>query len=163
MRISRGFRVSIKANQYSDNWRRLILMQTLAIKDVTAGVYGPETDQTSRSRDPFRVLSMHDASLVSVSSRRYVQMYRSRLGLECWRDRSRSRSRPFRKFRSRAHLLFSLKFTCDDSLLKLSALISSIAASTIIRAECSRTLLSVLHRCDIYMRTWSYCACWSEE
>jgi len=46
-------------------------------------------------------------------------------------------------------LLFSLKFTCDDSLLKLSALISSIEASTIIRAECSRTLLSVLHRCDI--------------
>jgi len=46
-------------------------------------------------------------------------------------------------------LLFSLRFTCDDSLLKLSALISSIEASTIMRAECSRTLLSVLYRCDI--------------
>jgi len=38
--------------------------------------------------------------------------------------------------------LFPLKSTCDDSLLKLSALISSIEASTIIRAECSRNLLS---------------------
>jgi len=34
-------------------------------------------------------------------------------------------------------LLFSLKFTCDESLLKRSALASSIDASTIIRAEYS--------------------------
>jgi len=45
-------------------------------------------------------------------------------------------------FQISSPLLFLLKFTCDDSLLKLSALISSIEAPTIIRAECSRNLLS---------------------
>jgi len=62
-------------------------------------------------------------------------------------DVSVSASASISTFQVSSPLLFSLKFTCDLSLLKLSALISSIEASTIIRAECSRTLLSVLHRC----------------
>jgi len=66
-------------------------------------------------------------------------------------------------FQVSSPLLFSLKFTCDDSLLKLSALITSIEASTIIRAECSRTLLSVLHRCDIWCHLCLRKYCWSEE
>jgi len=82
---------------------------------------GPET---SRSRD----LSM-------VSSRRYVQMSRSR---------ELTVSVSISTFQVSSPLLFSLIFrpTCDDSLLKLKALINSIEASFTICSECSRNLLS---------------------
>jgi len=96
----------------------------------------------ARDRDVSVSRPIH--GLVSVSSLRYVQM--SGLVSVSRADVSVS----ITTFQVSSPLLFSLKFTGDDSLLKLSALISSIKASTIIHAECSRTLLSVLHRCNIW-------------
>jgi len=56
----------------------LVIRMSECIRD------GPETE-TSWSRDRLKTYPWSRLGLVSVLSRRYVQMSRSRLGLESWR------------------------------------------------------------------------------